>query len=195
MHYFAYFSNVVACIVHSLHEVSWMNTSTNSSKCLSGLVASSVAICCSGWLHQKLATEKKHKTGNNFCNSYFARFSCISHCAIWYLYVQYVQYMWLSQAQITSLLKHNKNTGSKGRLVQNLNFYSLSIPQLTESVVSILDDVSDWPEDVVQEHSSAYVFNHHLQYYFCGIHIEKYRYSHRIINIQQLIQLLPVHHD
>ena len=74
--------------------------------------------------------------------------------------------MWLSQAQITSLLKHNKNTRSKGRLVQNLNFYSLSIPQLTESVVSILDDVSDWPEDVVQEHSSAYVFNHHLQYYF-----------------------------
>ena len=35
--------------------------------------------------------------------------------------------------------------------------------QLTTSVVGILDGISDWPEDVVQEQSSAYVFNDHLQ--------------------------------
>ena len=29
--------------------------------------------------------------------------------------------------------------------------------------MGILDGISDWPEDVVQEQSSAYVFNNHLQ--------------------------------
>ena len=29
--------------------------------------------------------------------------------------------------------------------------------------MGILDGISDWPEDVVQEQSSAYVFNDHLQ--------------------------------
>ena len=31
--------------------------------------------------------------------------------------------------------------------------------QFTRSVVGILDGISDWPEDVVQEQSSAYVYN------------------------------------
>ena len=31
--------------------------------------------------------------------------------------------------------------------------------------MGILDGISDWPEDVVQEQSSAYVFNNHLQLY------------------------------
>ena len=35
--------------------------------------------------------------------------------------------------------------------------------QFTESVVGILDGISDWPEDVVQEQSSAYVYNSHPQ--------------------------------
>ena len=33
--------------------------------------------------------------------------------------------------------------------------------QFTESVVNILDGISDWPEEVVQEQSSAYVYNNH----------------------------------
>ena len=32
--------------------------------------------------------------------------------------------------------------------------------QFAMSVVNILDGISDWPEEVVQEQSSAYVNNH-----------------------------------
>ena len=35
--------------------------------------------------------------------------------------------------------------------------------QFTRSVVGILDGISDWPEEVVQEQSSAYVYNNHPQ--------------------------------
>ena len=41
-------------------------------------------------------------------------------------------------------------------LVLHLNFHFTYL-QLTTSVVGILDGISDWPEDVVQEQSSAYV--------------------------------------
>ena len=33
--------------------------------------------------------------------------------------------------------------------------------QFTVSVVNILDGISDWPEEVVQERSSEYVYNSH----------------------------------
>ena len=36
--------------------------------------------------------------------------------------------------------------------------------QFTTSVVGILDGISDWPEDVVQEQSSVYVYNSHSSY-------------------------------
>ena len=64
----------------------------------------------------------------------------------------------LAQAQITEAIKH---TGSKNiLLVKYLNFYFMYL-QFTESVVGILDGISDWPEEVVQEQSSAYVYNNH----------------------------------
>ena len=37
--------------------------------------------------------------------------------------------------------------------------------QFTTSVVNILDGISDWPEDVIQEQSSAYVYDSHSKLY------------------------------
>ena len=82
------------------------------------------------------------------------------------------------------LLKH---TGSIGKL-----FYFMYL-QFTTSVVGILDGISDWPEEVVQEQSSAYVFNNHPHLLLLLIYSDAKIGVYRIVNIQQLIQLLPVH--
>ena len=101
--------------------------------------------------------------------------------------------MGLLRLRSPKLLKH---TGSKNKLlVKYLNFYFMYL-QLTESVVGILDGISEWPEDVVQEQSSAYVFNNHLHLLLLLIYSEKGAKIgvYRIVNIQQLIQLLHAVH-
>ena len=70
------------------------------------------------------------------------------------------------------LLKQIGESESTGQRYTCTNFSSSTL-QLTESVVNILDGISDWPEDVVQEQSSAYVFNNHLQLLFVIVYIPR----------------------
>ena len=134
----------------------------NSSKCLSGQVASSIApAVLAGCITSQ---QKSLQNGDNFSQLFLLDF----HALVIMTLVQDNQFgstfnIWgLVRHRSPQLLKQIGESESTGKRQTCTIFFS-STPQLTESVVNILDGISDWPEDVVQEQSSAYVFNNHLQ--------------------------------